>query len=149
LHPVQVMSNRLREMAAAAALACVLAACGERGQAAAEPEPTAQVMPGDTTEVEVFRPEPQRQALPSQRIYYTLTDYAWYAQGRPLVHEGRQFEPGGRPVSASAEEMQRVGEFEGVEYYARQAAEDVGLYVPVYEGWWLAFRPVGGATTAR
>ncbi|HSJ08687.1 MAG TPA: hypothetical protein VK928_02210 [Longimicrobiales bacterium] len=87
-----------------------------------------------------FRAEPERASLPTHRIYYTLTSHEWYAQGRPLMHGGRAHQPGGMPVAASAEEMTKAGEFEGVEYYTWRGGDGATVYVPVYEGYWQAFR---------
>jgi hypothetical protein len=86
----------------------------------------------------VFSPADDRVHLPTGSIYYTLTGFDWYARGQPLVHEGRPYESAGMPVNASLTEMQKAGEYQGVEYYSR-AGDTATLYVPVYEGYWQSF----------
>jgi hypothetical protein len=100
---------------------------------------------------DAWRPDEERESLPSSRIYYTLTDYAWYAHGEPLLHEGRPHVPVGLPIAASVEEMEKVGEYEGVDYYTRRNDSEPVLYVPVFEGYWLTFRlsTIGAAKVAR
>jgi hypothetical protein len=100
---------------------------------------------------DAWRPDKERESLPSSRIYYTLTDYAWYAHGEPLLHEGRPHVPVGLPIAASVEEMEKVGEYEGVDYYTRRNDPDPVLYVPVFEGYWLTFRlsTIGAAKVAE
>ena len=78
--------------------------------------------------------------LASSRIYYDLTRFEWYARGEPLVHDQLPYQPAGTPVAADLAELERAGEYQGVEYYHRQG-DDQSLYVPVYDGYWLAFRP--------
>jgi hypothetical protein len=121
-----------------AALCLPFVACDK---AAEEPAPAAQTPApapatlSDTT----FTPEPERQVLPSDRIYFNLTQHAWYAKGEPLVHDGRNFMPSGYPIAASLPEMERTGEYQGVEYY-RRADTDSVLFVPVSPGYWQVFR---------
>jgi hypothetical protein len=110
----------------------------ETAQAAADTDGTgaaAGAAPDPT-----FAPNRQRETLPSNRIYYTLTQHEWYARGQPLLHENRAYHPRGMPVTASLPEMSAIGEYEGVEYYARGADTDAVLYIPVFEGYWQAFR---------
>lgn len=115
---------------------CVLAGCGGAEE---EPDVSAQP-PGDSVGgVAVFNPSEQRQDLPTSRIYYTLTDYGWYERGQPLAHDGRAYRPRGMPLAASLAEMQKAGEFQGVEYYVRNADPGAVLYVPVFDGYWQAF----------
>jgi hypothetical protein len=135
----------------ACAVACAASGC-RRGDAPAspaagdEPAEAATTLPADTWE-----PDKDRKSLPSTKIYYTLTDYAWYARGEPLVHEGRQHVPVGLPIAASVEQMEREGEYDGVEFYTRRDDADPVLYVPVFEGYWQAFRSSarGAASVAR
>jgi hypothetical protein len=103
------------------------------------------------TPLDAWRPDEERESLPSSRIYYTLTDYAWYAHGEPLLHEGRPHVPVGLPIAASVEEMEKVGEYEGVDYYTRRNDSEPVLYVPVFEGYWLTFRlsTIGAAKVAK
>lgn len=88
----------------------------------------------------VFDPSADRVSLPSSRIYYTLTSHEWYARGQPLLHEGRPYEPEGMPVDASLSDMQKLGDFQGVEYYSLNGDSDPVVYVPVFDGWWQRFR---------
>lgn len=96
---------------------------------------------------DAWQPDEERKSLPSNRIYYTLTSFPWYARGEPLLHEGRPHVPTGPLITASVEEMEKVGEYEGVEFYTRRNDPDPVLYVPVFEGYWLGFRlnTLGGA----
>jgi hypothetical protein len=87
-----------------------------------------------------WRPE-QRDVLPRSEIYYTLTDYDWYAHGEPLLHEGAPYSIAGTPVAASLGEMAKAGEYGGVVYYMRSGEPEPRIYVPVFEGYWLVFRP--------
>lgn len=81
-----------------------------------------------------------REQLARDRIYYDLTRFEWYARGEPLVRDGVAYQPAGLPIALSLRELERIGEFEGVEYY-RRAGDADHLYVPVFDGYWLAFRP--------
>lgn len=107
------------------------------------PEESAAALPPTTAEP---APSEVRQVLASSRIYYDLTRFDWYARGEPLVHDQFAYQPAGTPVAADLVEMERAGEYQGVEYYRRQG-DGQSLYVPVYDGYWLAFRTV--ATSAR
>jgi hypothetical protein len=127
------------------AAACLLSACGRADEEPPAPEQAAAAAAEEDT-ASVFAPQRERQVLPSGRIYFTLTDHAWYARGEPLLHESRPYNPAGMPVPASLEEMEAVGDYQGVEYYIRSGATEPALYVPVFEGYWQAFR---ADTTAR
>jgi hypothetical protein len=130
-----------------AALYCLLAACcaAACGRDDAEPvdhavaEIEAPAITGDVDTIYTAAPAPD--ALPAGRIYYNLTDHEWYARGAPLVHENVGYAPAGNPVAAGVQEMQQVGDYFGVEYYVRPADTTAVLYVPVFEGYWLPFRP--------
>lgn len=78
--------------------------------------------------------------LPSV-IYYDLTRFEWYARGEPMRLDDGNYAPRGAPVRAATSEMKKIGEYEGVEYYAREnGADSEGVvYVPVFEGFWLPF----------
>ena len=133
---------------------CVLAGCGPAEE---EPDTAAQPAGDSVGGVAVFNPAEERQSLPTSRIYYTLTDYGWYERGRPLVHDGRGYRPQGMPLGATLGEMQKAGEFEGVEYYIRSADPGAVVYVPVFDGYWQAFQldpsasvtPVNGGEPAE
>lgn len=96
----------------------------------------------------VYAAPVEREVLPSARIYYTLTDHEWYARGEPLLHDSRAYQPAGMPVSASATEMELVGEYHGVDYYVRREDASHALYVPVFEGYWQSFRPDTASTAS-
>lgn len=89
-------------------------------------------------------PGPAVKHLPSDRIYYDLTRFQWYARGEPLRHEGLAYQPSGMPVAIPLAEMEQIGAYDGVDYY-RRAGADALLFVPVFDGYWLAFRPVATA----
>lgn len=114
---------------------------GEPADTAADPSPAL-----DTTGA--WRPE-SRELLPEREIYLTLTDFEWYARGEPLLHEGQPYVSYGMPVAASVSEMSRTGEYEGVAYYTRRGDAEPYIYVPVFEGYWLVFRPDTLPTTAK
>ena len=73
-------------------------------------------------------------------IYFDLTRFDWYKQGRPLVHNGRSYMPQADPIPAEVE-LREAGSYEGVTYYAaKDAGEPVyTLYVPVYYRYWQRF----------
>ena len=119
-------------------LSCALIACGGEENAAAGPAQTAAVDSAPRSDT-TFTPDTQRQVLPAERIYFNLTQHEWYAKGQPLVHGGRAFMPVGFPVAASLPEMQRMGEYQGVEYYKRADADSI-LYIPVSRGYWQVFK---------
>jgi hypothetical protein len=134
-----------------AALCLVAAGCArDEAEPSATPasaaaDPAAGTGAGDS----VFAPAHERETLPSSRIYYTLTQHAWYARGEPLLHENRAWHPVGMPVSASVPEMRAAGEYQGVEYYVREADTEPALYIPVFEGYWQAFRADTSNTRAN
>jgi len=99
----------------------------------------------------VVAPQPA-QAAPAapeypSTIYYDLTRYEWYARGEALVHDSAAFHPTGVPVALPLAELERVGNYQGVDVYQHRFAadRDANRYVPVYEGFWLRFsaQPVG------
>ncbi|MBR9989025.1 MAG: hypothetical protein KFH98_04670 [Gemmatimonadetes bacterium] len=117
-----------------AAACCVLAGCN------AEPEPADSPPPADPIAADsVFDPVDDQVNLPTASIYYTLTSYDWYARGEPLVHAGRPYEPDGMPLNVPLTEMQKAGEYQGVDYYTRATDFGPAVYVPVYEGYWQMF----------
>jgi hypothetical protein len=134
--PAEVMESLNRRVSLLLVACCVLAGC----QNADVEEGSGESAPVATASDTVFSPQGERVALPRSKIYYTLTTHEWYARGEPLMHEGRAYRPGGMPISVSLDEMTQVGEFQGVEYYARQGENMAALYVPVFEGYWQTFR---------
>lgn len=132
------MSRRYRRIAA---IAAVLAAAGcANGESREVQELTAEAAETVTPDTAVFVADAPRETLPSSRIYYTLTRHEWYARGEPLVHEGRRYQAGGMPVRAELDEMRHLGDYHGVEYYAREDGSSA-VYVPVFEGYWQPFPP--------
>jgi len=130
------MSRATGTLISAAVACAVLAACDRD-----PPRPAATAAVNDSTVADsVFEHDEERVTLPSSRIYYTLTSYDWYARGQPLLHDGRAYTPQGLPIPASLEEMTRVGEFEGVEYYERAGDSSPAVFVPVFQGYWQQFR---------
>jgi hypothetical protein len=129
----------------AAALACALAACGGRDDSADESDGSAVAIDAEQ-DTAFFVAAPERENLPSARIYYTLTQHEWYARGQPLLHENRPYHAVGMPVAASLPDMEELGEYQGVDYYARRGDTAAAVYVPVFEGYWQPFR---ADTTAR
>jgi hypothetical protein len=132
--------------------ACCLTACVQGdAESEAELQPAGVVeAPEVTGGIDtIYTGAPGRDALPAARIYFNLTDHDWYARGDPLVHENVAFTPAGNPVSAAVDEMQHVGDYLGVDYYVRPADTTGALYVPVFEGYWLPFRPDTASRRAR
>ena len=129
----------------AAVACCVLAGCGSADEPADDAPAAADSVAGDS----VFDPAEDVVTLPTDRIYYTLTSFDWYARGEPLVHEGRPYEPEGMPVGASLTDMTKAGEYQGVEFYVR-GGDNESVYVPVFDGYWQQFRadPSAVATPA-
>jgi hypothetical protein len=122
---------------------CVLAGCGTDD----EPPVDAAAIAVDTAAGDsVFDPAEDLVTLPTSRIYYTLTSYDWYARGEPLVFDGRPWEPEGTPVSASLNDMEKAGEYQGVEFYVRAGDPGAVVYVPVFDGYWQRFRADPNAT---
>ncbi len=104
----------------------------------AEPEPGPAP---EETGKRPFRPE---------RIYYDLTAYEWYAQGQPLMADGRGYMPSDVPLTLPDTPLEKAGEYQGVDYYVEEGAEPPYpvVYVPVFEGYWLPFAPVGARPDA-
>lgn len=98
--------------------------------AAAAP-PVAEPLGADESEPTANQPE---------EIYFDLTRFAWYREGRPLLHEGRPYIPQADPVPVEVE-LEEAGSYEGVTYYvARDAGAPVyTIYVPVYYRYWQRF----------
>jgi hypothetical protein len=88
---------------------------------------------------------------PVIRIYYDLTQYDWYREGRPLETGSGIYVEDGDPVFLPSDSVVRAGEYQGVEYYRRVAGDDSTLLVPVYPNYWLPFslRGHGQDTEAR
>ena len=116
-----------------------LPGCGKEEEAEPAADTTVAVADSVARTDTTFSADPDRVVLPPDRIYYSLTVHEWYARGEPLMHDGRAFQPAGLPIAASLPEMERAGEYQGVEYYRRGNADSV-LFVPVHRGYWQVFR---------
>jgi hypothetical protein len=130
-----------RGILAALLLGGVMTACGRDDTTDAETETErVPVAAGAEQDTAVFVGQPDRESLPGNRIYFTLTQHAWYARGEPLLHENRQYQAAGMPIAASVPDMELLGDYQGVEYYARRGDAVDAVYVPVFEGYWQPFR---------
>ena len=91
-------------------------------------------------------PTASDEANQPDEIYFDLTQFAWYREGRPLVHNGRNYMPQADPIPAEVE-LREAGSYEGVTYYtAKDAGEPVyTLYVPVYYRYWQRFTAPPGS----
>jgi hypothetical protein len=105
------------------------ASCGNRD--APQPASVAQVAEGGSNE----KHEGPR------TIYYNLTDYGWYARAEPMVIEQRPYGPGGTPQPIPLAKLRLAGNYQGVDFYVMHGEREPPgtVYVPVYEGYWLAF----------
>jgi hypothetical protein len=94
---------------------------------------------------------PARSDTLPPRIYYNLTRFEWYARGEPLQFEGREYVQSGAPLPLSASALLRVGEYAGVDLYARAEGDSVRMhvYIPVFEGFWLGFVRADSGTTSQ
>jgi hypothetical protein len=134
-----------------AALLCVTAAACS-GDTANGAEAEADVVPvaaGAEEDTTVFVAAPERENLPGNRIYYTLTQHGWYARGEPLRHDSRAYHAAGMPIAASVPDMELLGEYQGVEYYALSGDTADAVYVPIFEGYWQRFRADTTASPAN
>jgi hypothetical protein len=141
------MFTRLLRILFVCCVASLLPGCNRAEKPAdvvADAPPEPELVPAD-----VWRPDPDREELPPDRIYFTLTDHDWYARGEPLLHDGHAFSPTGMPIAASLSDMKRAGEYEGVEYYTRNDSEEPTVYVPVFHGYWQPFQADSTALGAR
>ena len=117
------------------ALCPLLASCDREADADGAPAPAAppvaEPLAGNEAEASGIQPK---------EIYFDLTRFAWYREGRPLVHNGRAYLPQADPAPADLE-LEEAGSYEGVTYYAaREATQPVyTLYVPVYYRYWQRF----------
>ncbi len=92
---------------------------------------------------------PERGATP-RRIYYRLTDFAWYLQGEPLLADGRAYAVAGPPLRIEAAALRLAGSYQGVDYYRAAPADSATVYVPVSPRYWVPFSAVltGGSDGA-
>jgi hypothetical protein len=116
---------------------------GDDSAVAEAPAVEAAAEPGDDS-AELPPSEP----LP-ERIYFTLTDYGWYARGEPLVHGDATYRTGGGVIAAPTSAMRKVGEYQGVDVYtAEGSTSDTAVYVPVFPGYWQPFHLAEAAAPA-
>ena len=110
--------------------ACDREAVNDEGPAAAAPD-VPQPIASDEAEASRIQPK---------EIYFDLTQFAWYREGRPLVHEGRSYLPQADPIPVDLR-LEEGGSYEGVTYYvAEDASQPVyTIYVPVYYRYWQRF----------
>lgn len=73
-------------------------------------------------------------------IYFDLTAFGWYREGRPLVHQGRSYMPQAEPITVTGE-LREAGSYEGVTYYVSDEEHEpvYTLFVPVYYRYWQRF----------
>jgi hypothetical protein len=139
----------MRPIRAAVPMLCLLAlvACdrsADAGEPAAEDEEAAPAelvptQPDEPTTATLPADRVREDPLPEE-IYYSLDDFEWYRQALPIVHEGRAYEARDTVLVLSTLEVDSLGRFGGVLYWARPVgpAPDT-IYVPVFEGYWLPF----------
>ena len=98
--------------------------------------PAGSAVPADRDGVAANRPD---------EIYFDLTAFPWYREGRPLMHGGRAYLPQSDPTTVDVE-LREAGRFEGVVYYVAEGSREpvYTLYVPVYYRYWQRFTsPLG------
>jgi hypothetical protein len=130
-----------RLLVAFLAVSCpVVAGCDRIPGRGAAADATAAVADDAVVEEVVEPVEVQPSEPVPDRIYFTLTDYEWYARGEPLVFENAAYRAGSGVVAAPLSSMRKVGEYQGVDVYAADGADaDTSVYVPVFPGYWQAF----------
>lgn len=86
------------------------------------------------------------QATRPDEIYFDLTAFQWYREGRPLMHDGRGYMPQADPIPVTVE-LREAGRYEGVAYYVMAGAHEpvYTLYVPVYYRYWQRFTAPPGS----
>ncbi|HEX7088980.1 MAG TPA: hypothetical protein VF192_02520 [Longimicrobiales bacterium] len=91
-------------------------------------------------------PRPRR----PDEIYYDLTAYDWYRRGEVLVAGGLGFQPEGLPRAIPFDSLRRAGNYQGVDFYVKNGAAEPydTVFVPVFEGFWQPFLPIGSAPPA-
>jgi len=84
-------------------------------------------------------------------IYYDLTVYEWYRRGEPLIAGEFAFQPNGVPRPIPLDSLRRAGNYQGVDYYVRNAVPEPHdtLFVPVFDDFWQPFLAVGPAPATR
>lgn len=81
-----------------------------------------------------------------EEIYFDLTAFPWYREGRALMHDGRGYMPQADPIAVQSE-LAEAGRYEGVSYYVMEGAHEpvYTLYVPVYYRYWQRFTAPPGS----
>lgn len=135
-------SHRFAHARAALGVPILLAviACDEGGGAPSDPPAAAPNV--DTALARVDDSEATR----PDEIYFDLTAFPWYREGRPLVHSGRNYLPQADPIPVHAE-LSEAGRYEGVAYYVMEGTHEpvYTLYVPVYYRYWQRFTAPPGS----
>ena len=121
--------------------ALTLTACDREGRQDGVPAAAAAAV--DTP---LARTDASEQAVTPEEIYFDLTAFPWYREGRPLMHDGRAYMPQSDPIPVEVE-LREAGTYEGVTYYVvEDASEPVyTVYVPVYYRYWQRFTAPPGA----
>ena len=107
-------------------------------EASADDPPAAAAAPVDSPLATVAEVEDDENR--PDEIYFDLTAFQWYREGRPLMHNGRAYMPQADPAPATVE-LKEAGTYEGVTYYVAEDAPDpvYTIYVPVYYRYWQRF----------
>lgn len=81
-----------------------------------------------------------------EEIYFDLTAFDWYRQGRPLMHQGRAYMPQADPTPIDVE-LREAGAYGGVRYYVAEGTREpvYTIYVPVYYRYWQRFTAPPGS----
>ena len=136
-------SHRFARIRATFGAAILLAAvaCDQRAETPADPP--AAAAPNVDTALAV--PDDDQGTRPDE-IYFDLTAFTWYREGRPLVHAGRRYMPQAEPVPVQGE-LSEAGRYEGVAYYVMEGAREpfYTIYVPVYYRYWQRFTAPPGS----
>ncbi|HET9982800.1 MAG TPA: hypothetical protein VFQ38_04420 [Longimicrobiales bacterium] len=122
--------TRPRPSLAALCAALALSACSDAG-----PAPSNASAESVHHEGRAGRAEPAGPA----RVFFNLTAYGWYARGEPLMLDGRAYGLAGGPKPVPFRELERVGDYQGVDVYAAKGRGRDTLLVPVFDGYWLPF----------
>jgi hypothetical protein len=125
-----------------ACLGSTLTGCTEREEATEAP-PAASV--GATTADATAEAGDGAVNKPDE-IYFDLTAFPWYREGRPLMHAGRPYMPQAEPTTVEVR-LREAGRYEGVAYYVAEGTHEpvYTLYVPVYYRYWQRFTSPPGS----
>ncbi|HUH12896.1 MAG TPA: hypothetical protein VMK65_07285 [Longimicrobiales bacterium] len=127
------MPGTRRRSAPAPLLLALLTACAGGAQETGGEAAVVDSVPAPSARESPTPAEPEE-------IYYDLTEFTWYREGKPLLHDRRGHLPAGVPVPLELSELAPAGSHEGVTYYQRAAGGDT-LFVPVFPRYWQPFAP--------